>query len=48
MSIAFLDEALQRSLERGAPSTVAQLITLRAMYDAGLTPPCSSRRSCPN
>jgi DNA repair photolyase len=38
MSIAFLDEALQRSLEPGAPSTVARLITLRAMRDAGLTP----------
>ncbi|MFG2059309.1 hypothetical protein ACGFI9_35390 [Micromonospora sp. NPDC048930] len=28
MSIAFLDEALQRSLEPGAPSTVARPITL--------------------
>ncbi|WP_406081547.1 hypothetical protein [Micromonospora sp. NBC_00858] len=27
MSIAFLDEALQRSLEPGAPSTVARPIT---------------------
>ncbi|MGR6319010.1 hypothetical protein Q2K19_30915 [Micromonospora soli] len=38
MSIAFLDGELQRSLEPGAPSTVARLITLRAMRDAGLTP----------
>ncbi|WP_200213041.1 hypothetical protein [Micromonospora coerulea] len=38
MSIAFLDEALQRSLEPSAPSTVPRLIALRAMRDAGLTP----------
>jgi DNA repair photolyase len=38
MSIAFLDEALQRSLEPDAPSTAARPITLRAMRDAGLTP----------
>ncbi|AYF98239.1 Rv2578c family radical SAM protein [Protaetiibacter intestinalis] len=35
----FDDEALQRSLEPGAPSTAARLATVRAVRDAGL--PCS-------
>ncbi|MGC1211567.1 MAG: hypothetical protein WA890_09940 [Micromonospora sp.] len=38
MSIAFLDEALRCSFEPGAPSTVARLITSRALRDVGLTP----------
>jgi DNA repair photolyase len=38
MSTAFLDEALQHSLEPGAPSTSARLTTLRAMRDAGFSP----------
>lgn len=38
MSIAFLDETLQQSLEPGAPSTTARLGTLRAMRDAGFAP----------
>ena len=38
LSIAFLDEDLQRSLEPGAPPTTARLATLRAMRDAGFTP----------
>ncbi|SCL31928.1 hypothetical protein GA0070624_4361 [Micromonospora rhizosphaerae] len=55
MSIAFLDEALQRLLvEPGAPSTVARLITLCAMRDAGLAhtvpraDPARTGRSRPN
>lgn len=38
MSIAFLDEELQHSLEPGAPSTGARLATLRAMRDPGFAP----------
>jgi DNA repair photolyase len=38
MSIAFLDEDLQHSLEPGTPSTTARLATLRAMRDAGFVP----------
>jgi DNA repair photolyase len=38
MSIAFLDEEIQRSLEPGAPSTASRLTTLRAMRDAGFAP----------
>ncbi|XVV14928.1 SPL family radical SAM protein [Actinoplanes sp. CA-131856] len=38
MSIAFLDERLQRSLEPGTPPTGARLKTLRAMRDAGFAP----------
>ncbi|BCY08822.1 radical SAM protein [Actinoplanes sp. L3-i22] len=38
MSIAFLDEAVQHTLEPGAPSTAARLATLRAMRDAGFSP----------
>jgi DNA repair photolyase len=38
LSIAFLDEGLQHSLEPGAPSTSSRLATLRAMRDAGFAP----------
>ncbi|GAA3454008.1 Rv2578c family radical SAM protein [Dactylosporangium matsuzakiense] len=38
LSIAYLDDDLQRTLEPGAPSTAARLDTLRAMRDAGFAP----------
>ncbi|MFI5908146.1 radical SAM protein [Dactylosporangium sp. NPDC051541] len=38
LSIAYLDEDLQRTLEPGAPSTAARLDTLRAMRAAGFAP----------
>ncbi|MER7282114.1 radical SAM protein [Dactylosporangium sp. NPDC000244] len=38
LSIPFVDETLQRTLEPGAPSTAARLDTLRAMRAAGFAP----------